>query len=124
MSLRWPQLTSMRENSCERRGPGTRSERGSTPASKPPLHRGLARPRTALAAAVSVAGMALVPSVGFGLFPEADAQQFLVQVETPEGSSLQETGRAVRFVERTLARRPKLRYSPATTSRTSAGGYS
>jgi multidrug efflux pump subunit AcrB len=72
----------------------------------PVLHRALARPGRTLAgaAALFVASLALVPVVGFSLFPKAGTPQFLVDVETPEGSSLMETDRAARFAERIVGR--------------------
>lgn len=75
------------------------------------LHRALARPRTALAlAALLVAGsLALVPLIGFSLFPKADTPQFLVRIATPEGASLAETDRAARFVERSVGTAPGVR---------------
>jgi multidrug efflux pump subunit AcrB len=53
--------------------------------------------------------VALVPAIGFSLFPKADTPQFLVRVRTPQGSSLAETDRAVRFVEGVLSARPEVR---------------
>lgn len=75
------------------------------------LHRALGAPKTTLAvAAVLLMGsVALVPAIGFSLFPKADTPQFLVRIETPEGASLRETDRAARFVERTLAGIPQVR---------------
>lgn len=75
------------------------------------LHRALAAPRTTLVvAALLLAGsVALVPSIGFSLFPKADTPQFLVRIETPEGSSLAATDRAARHVERSLAAVPEVR---------------
>lgn len=75
------------------------------------LRRALDRPRTtlALAAALVVGSVALVPAIGFSLFPKADTPQFLVRVRTPQGSNLAETDRAVRFVEDVLSRRPEIR---------------
>jgi len=75
------------------------------------LHRALGAPRTTLAvAAVLLAGsLALIPAIGFSLFPKADTPQFLVRIETPEGSSLAETDRAARYVERSLTGLPEVR---------------
>jgi multidrug efflux pump subunit AcrB len=75
------------------------------------LHRALAAPRRTLAvAAILIAGsLALIPAIGFSLFPKADTPQFLVRIETPEGSSLAETDRAARYVERTLAGVPEVK---------------
>jgi multidrug efflux pump subunit AcrB len=71
----------------------------------PVLHRALARPGRTLAgaAALFVASLALVPAVGFSLFPKAGTPQFLVDVSTPDGSSLAETDRAARFAERIVS---------------------
>ena len=52
--------------------------------------------------------MALVPSIGFSLFPKAGTPQYLVHIETPDGASLTETDRAVRFAERVLSTRPEV----------------
>jgi multidrug efflux pump subunit AcrB len=71
----------------------------------PVLHRALARPGRTLAgaAALFVASLALIPAVGFSLFPKAGTPQFLVDVSTPDGSSLAETDRAARFAERIVS---------------------
>ncbi|HEX2202276.1 MAG TPA: efflux RND transporter permease subunit [Longimicrobium sp.] len=76
----------------------------------PVLHRALARPWATLAVAglLVVGALAMVPVVGFSLFPKAGTPQFLVDVETPDGSSLAETDRAARFAERVLAGRPEV----------------
>jgi len=77
----------------------------------PLLHRALARPwhTLAVSGALIVASAALVPVVGFSLFPKAGTPQFLVEIETPEGATLAMTDSAARFAERTLARRPAVR---------------
>lgn len=70
------------------------------------LTRALAFPKTTLLASALLVGAAglLVPVVGFSLFPKAGTPQFMVRVETPEGAGLPATDRAVRHVERVLAR--------------------
>ena len=77
----------------------------------PVLHRALGSPyRTLAAAGVLVIGsFALVPAVGFSLFPKAGTPQFLVDVETPDGSSLAATDSAARWVERILGEREDVR---------------
>jgi multidrug efflux pump subunit AcrB len=77
----------------------------------PVLHRALARPGRTLAAAAAlfVGALALVPVVGFSLFPKAGTPQFLVDVSTPDGSSLAETDRAARFAERVLSQQEGVR---------------
>jgi len=78
----------------------------------PALARALAWPRrTMLAATLFVAGsLALVPLIGFSLFPSADIPQFRVTVETPDGASLADTDRALTFVEDALARRAEVKH--------------
>ena len=56
---------------------------------RPLLHRALAWPKTTVLGALAVcfASLLLVPVIGFSLFPPADSKQFLVQIETPQGTS-------------------------------------
>ncbi len=77
----------------------------------PLLHRALAHPAVTLLVAVALfaGSVALVPVVGFSLFPKAETPQFRVTVETPDGSSLDATDAAVRHVERALVGRPDVR---------------
>jgi multidrug efflux pump subunit AcrB len=78
----------------------------------PALRKALARPRTTLLLALGVFGLSLtlVPLIGFSLFPTADIPQFRVRIEAPDGASLAETDRALRFVEEELAKRPEIEY--------------
>jgi multidrug efflux pump subunit AcrB len=71
------------------------------------LHRALGRPRTTLivAAVLFVGSLALVPVVGFSLFPKAGTPQFIISIETPDGWSLPETNSVVQRVEKTLLAR-------------------
>jgi multidrug efflux pump subunit AcrB len=78
----------------------------------PALRWGLARPRTTLAAALGVFALSLllIPAIGFSLFPTADIPQFRVRIEAPDGASLADTDRALRFVEDKLAATPGIRW--------------
>jgi multidrug efflux pump subunit AcrB len=78
----------------------------------PALRRALAWPRATLVLAfLAFAGaVALVPVIGLSLFPTADIPQFLVQVDAPDGASVAETDRALRFVEEELARRSEVKH--------------
>lgn len=78
----------------------------------PMLEWVLARPRATLigAGALVVGVVALVPVVGFSLFPKAETPQFRVDVRLPVGSSLAATDSAVRFVERVVGARPEVRH--------------
>ncbi|HKS58390.1 MAG TPA: efflux RND transporter permease subunit [Steroidobacteraceae bacterium] len=78
---------------------------------QPLLHRALARPKLTVWA--SLAGCLVVMLgvgglIGFSLFPKADTPHFLITVETPDGSSLAETDRALRFAEDKLRELPDL----------------
>ena len=78
---------------------------------QPLLHRALARPKLTVwgslaACVVIMVGVGGV--IGFSLFPKADTPHFLVTVETPDGSSLAETDRALRFVEDKLQQLPEV----------------
>lgn len=77
----------------------------------PVLARAVARPRTTLlvAAALFAGSLALVPVVGFSLFPKAGLPQFRVTIEAPDGATLAETDRAARFVEGALVGHPAVR---------------
>ncbi len=76
---------------------------------RPALHYCLARPkRTAVIAiggSLLLSGV-LAPIVGSSLFPKADTPQFLIAIEAPNGTSLAETDRALKFVEAELASMP------------------
>ena len=77
----------------------------------PLLHRALTHRRTTLiASAVLVVGaLALVPVVGFSLFPKAGTPQFLLNIETANGASIESTDRAARFVEQVVLKHPNVR---------------
>ena len=83
------------------------------------LHRALAHPaQTLIVAGVLLVGaLALVPSIGFSLFPKAGTPQFLVTVTAPDGSSLSVTDSAVAFAERALAARPQVSHTYANVGR-------
>ncbi|HEY5558843.1 MAG TPA: efflux RND transporter permease subunit [Steroidobacteraceae bacterium] len=78
----------------------------------PALRWGLARPRATLAAALGVfaVSLLLVPAIGFSLFPTADIPQFRVRIEAPDGASLADTDRALRFVEEKLTETRGIRW--------------
>jgi multidrug efflux pump subunit AcrB len=72
----------------------------------PLLHRALDQPRRWFWGAMTLclAAFALVPVLGFSLFPSADVPYFLVRVQAPEGSSIAATDKAVRDVAQILKR--------------------
>lgn len=79
---------------------------------RPLLHRALAWPKTFVLTALAIcfASLTLVPTIGFSLFPPADSRQFLVQIETPEGSSQDDTERAMHYAEGVLSKHPEFQW--------------
>ena len=79
---------------------------------EPLLHRALARPRTTLlvAAGLFAGSLALIPLIGFSLFPKAGIPQFRVTVTMPNDATLAQTDSAARFVERTLLARSGMQH--------------
>jgi multidrug efflux pump subunit AcrB len=76
----------------------------------PALHWALAKPKTTLlvALALFMAVASAVPLIGFSLFPSADVPQFVVRVDAPDGASIEETDRGLRYVEAQLAKHPEI----------------
>ena len=60
------------------------------------------------AAGLTLASLALVPGIGFSLFPKAGMPQFLVQIEAEEGASVAATNALTRQVEAMLAATPEV----------------
>ena len=77
----------------------------------PALRWALARPKSTLLAALGlfVIIAATIPVIGFSLFPSADVPQFVIRVDAPDGASVEETDRALRFVEARLAEHPEVK---------------
>jgi len=77
----------------------------------PVLDWGLRYPYRALGAAFAfvVFGAAMVPAVGFSLFPKAETPQFYVNVTAPAGGSLEATAAAARYADSIIRARPEVR---------------
>jgi multidrug efflux pump subunit AcrB len=78
---------------------------------RPLLHRALARPKRTVVWSLVICVGLVVPVagwIGFSLFPKADTPNFMVYVKTPEGSSLAETDRALRFAEEQVQSMPEV----------------
>jgi multidrug efflux pump subunit AcrB len=78
---------------------------------QPLARKALARPRTAIWASLAICLVVILGGgklIGFSLFPKADTPHFLITVETPDGSSLAETDRALQFVEEKLRATPEV----------------
>lgn len=77
----------------------------------PVLDRALRHPKPtlAIAALIVLASVALVPVVGFSLFPKAETPQFLVDITAPQGAGIAVTDSAAAYVESLIAGRPDVR---------------
>lgn len=78
---------------------------------RPLLHRALEMPRRTVwgALAITISAFALVPVLGFSLFPNSDVSYFRVQIDAEQGTSLDQTGRIVRQVADILAKEPEIK---------------
>jgi multidrug efflux pump subunit AcrB len=76
------------------------------------LNVALQRPGITLLVALAIFGgaLSLAGRVGFGLFPASEKPQFLINIETPDGSSIGETNRVARYVEGQLKNDPAIRH--------------
>lgn len=79
---------------------------------RPILHGALARPWLALGLMVAVCATTLpmLNAIGSSLFPPAESPQFLIKIETDEGSSLQHTDEALKAVERRVHSEPEVKW--------------
>ena len=70
------------------------------------LHLSLSNPYKTLAIALLIFGgsLALIPVIGISVFPKSEKPQFLINIETPLGTSLSVTDQSVRFVENILSK--------------------
>lgn len=86
---------------------------------RPVLHRALARPWAALAIllAICLLTLPLVKLIGSSLFPSAETPQFLIRVETPDGSSLARTDQVLRYVEKRVRAEPDVVWEAANLGR-------
>jgi multidrug efflux pump subunit AcrB len=86
---------------------------------RPLLGWSLRHPKTTVAGGLALfaASVMLVPSIGFSLFPKAGLPQFMVSVETPDGSAIERTDAAVRHVETTLRAQPEVAWTMANVGK-------
>jgi multidrug efflux pump subunit AcrB len=54
---------------------------------------------------IFIVSLALFPIIGVSFFPKAEKPQFIINIDTPNGSSLERTDQATKFVENLLASR-------------------
>jgi len=64
----------------------------------------------AIALVLFVGSLSLFPIVGFSLFPKSEKPQFLINIETPNSTTLYETDRVARFVEQELKKEKDITY--------------
>jgi multidrug efflux pump subunit AcrB len=85
----------------------------------PLLHRALRYPAITLLIALAIFGGAVSQAgrAGFALFPASEKPQFLINIETPDGSSLGETNRVARYVESQLKGDSAIRYFTSNVGR-------
>ncbi len=92
---------------------------------RPVLNYALKHPgRTlAFAAAFSIGSFALIPKIGFSLFPAANLPQFLVTIEAPDGSSLATVDATAKRVETILGEHKEIVHAMTTVGRSNPQVY-
>ncbi|MBI1769441.1 MAG: efflux RND transporter permease subunit [Bacteroidetes bacterium] len=60
--------------------------------------------------AIVAASLAVVPRMGFSLFPKSEKPQFSINIEMPNSASFEETDLVARDVEKMLGANPKITY--------------
>lgn len=75
------------------------------------LHRALARPYITLLVAFGIfaGALALVPVVGFSVFPASEKPMFMVNITTPLGTNIAATDTVTRYVEQRIQQLPGLK---------------
>lgn len=78
---------------------------------RPILHNALDKPRRTFWAAMvlTFSAFALIPAIGFSLFPYADTSYFRVTVETEQGATLERTEAAINQVSDILSKEPDIK---------------
>jgi multidrug efflux pump subunit AcrB len=86
---------------------------------RPILRVALGFPRVTVIAGLALfaASLTLVPRLGFSLFPENDSPYFMVEVELPQGVSVEETDRAVMYADAALAKYDNISWRFANSGR-------
>lgn len=77
---------------------------------RPVLHWAMQHRRTTLlgAAALFAGSLALLPVIGFSLFPKSGTPQFIIKIEAPEGAGLAATDQIAHQVEDALRQTPEI----------------
>lgn len=76
------------------------------------LDRALKRPwqTVGIAAVIFVSALALIPVIGFSLFPASEKPQFLIRINAPLQAHIYTTDSITRQIERELAELPEVQY--------------
>ncbi|MGH1364037.1 MAG: efflux RND transporter permease subunit [Calditrichia bacterium] len=92
---------------------------------RPSLKWGLQHPSRVLLItfAIFFGSLLLFPLVGVSLFPKADKAQFIVDIDMPEGTSLDKTNSVARFVESELAKIDEVEQYTANIGRSNPRVY-
>ncbi|MDE1172398.1 MAG: efflux RND transporter permease subunit [Parvibaculaceae bacterium] len=77
---------------------------------RPALHFALERPRLVVMSAglLFLASLPLFSTLGFSLFPPAEVPQVMIDIDTPEGTAMSGTNKALNFVEKVLAQQKEV----------------
>ncbi|UCF04599.1 MAG: efflux RND transporter permease subunit [bacterium] len=83
------------------------------------LSYALDRPKRVIVIALVIfaASLALFPVVGFSLFPKSGKKQFVVNIDTPKGTSLDRTDEVARYVETFLDDRDEIKHYATNVGR-------
>ena len=75
------------------------------------MHYAITRPITTLliAVAILIGALALIPVVGFSVFPPSEKPMFMINIETPLGTSLPTTDSVTKYVEENIKSTPALK---------------
>jgi multidrug efflux pump subunit AcrB len=76
------------------------------------LNFGLNRPKLIILIALIVftGSLGLFPLVGVSFFPKAEKPQFIINVDTPDGSNLERTDQVAQYVDSLLMNRPEIQH--------------
>jgi multidrug efflux pump subunit AcrB len=91
----------------------------------PMLHAALAMPKRTVwgALAITLGAFALVPVLGFSLFPNADTSYFRVTIDTEQGSSVAQTANIVAQASAILAEEPAIKIRAENVGRRNPSVY-
>ncbi len=86
---------------------------------RPLLRSALRRPWLTLLVSIAIfaGSIAMIPSVGFSLFPASERPMFMINIETPEGTNIYETNRVAGYVENALAEVDLVKYYASNVGR-------